>query len=188
MEDFKKETTFTHLEVCDKINKALVYLTAEQLIDLHQKMFPSNNDFEYRGHDEYVLIEYAPMKKGEGDHIVVGAYYELPDGKVAYIYGYHGLKRAVSYYFDDDHGGRSTSFEKVKSWKRRDELKDFPNARDPKLPYVFDLLWDIKHESELKELISEHSEDWLEYEGVIEEIRKNKLTNKFLSNKNIDNL
>lgn len=188
MEDFKKETTFTHLEICEKLGKALVDLNADQIASLYNKIFMSYSDFEYKGDDKYVLTEYAPMKKGEGDHIVVGAYYELPNGKIAYIYGYHGLKRVVSYYFDDNQGGRSISFEKVKSWKKRNKLKDFPNAKDPKLPYVFDLFWDIKHYSELKNLIAEHSEDWLEHEGVIEEIVKNKLSNKFLSNKIIDNL
>jgi hypothetical protein len=40
------------------------------------------------------------------------------------------------------------------TWKHRRDLTDFPNAKDPLLPYVFDLFWDIKHLSELKRALA----------------------------------
>jgi hypothetical protein len=188
MKNFKKEVTYTHVELCNLLSSFLIELNPNKTISLYNNIFKNNDDIEYKGNDTFILTKYAPMQKGESDHIVVGAYYKLPNNSISYIYGCHGLKREISYYFDDDEGGKKASFEKVKSWKIRKDLKDFPDAKDPKLPYVFDLFWDIKHESELKKLIAEHSENWLKHEGVIEEIYKEGLANKFFSNKIIDNL
>jgi len=87
--------------------------------------------------------------KVDGEGIVVGAFYELPDGRIAKTYGWSGSGRIVSYAFDDDFGGRSLSEADCSSWKARPDLRDFPNARDPRLPYAFDLQWDIQHHSQL---------------------------------------
>lgn len=81
----------------------------------------------------------------------VGIFYELPDGRIAYTYGF--TPQIIMYYFDDDQGGRSVTQEDFQTWKPRSDLKDFPNARDPRLPYEFDLYWDIKHVSELRRII-----------------------------------
>lgn len=84
--------------------------------------------------------------------IWVGAYYETPNG-IAYVYGCG--PEGVTYRCDDDEDRPNVSIEEVVStWKIRRDLKDFPNARDPRLPYVFDLFWDIKYTSELKAIIS----------------------------------
>ena len=91
---------------------------------------------------------------------VVGIFYELPDGRIADTYGFDGLKKTVSYYFDDDSGPQTpVTFEEFDKWIPRRDLKDFPNARDPRLPYVFDLYWDIKHLSGLRREISGHPDE-----------------------------
>ncbi len=85
---------------------------------------------------------------------VSSGYYETPTGKVAYVYGIDGKRKTVTYMFDrrcieEPYRSRSATFEELKRWKLRSDLKDFPNATDPRLPYVFDLLWDIKYTSDL---------------------------------------
>ena len=101
-------------------------------------------------------------------NITVGIFYELPDGRIAYTYGYDGLKKTVSYYFDDDTAQDGVSFEKIATWTPRRDLKDFPNARDPRLPYVFDLYWDIKHLSELRREVSGHEDEKFIRRAMIE--------------------
>jgi len=83
----------------------------------------------------------------------IGIYYELPDGKIVYTYRYmrNGIKNTISYYFDDNEGSKTVDQDEFDTWKPRKDLKDFPNAKDPRLPYVFDLYWDIKYTSQLKQ-------------------------------------
>jgi hypothetical protein len=59
----------------------------------------------------------------------------------------------VSYCFDTDEPAGSIFEGDMAEWKLRRDLTDFPNARDPRLPYVFDLYWDIKHKSELEHIL-----------------------------------
>ena len=84
---------------------------------------------------------------------IVGALYELPTGTIARSFG--SGPNGIQYYFDDSKGGRLASHEEVKAWKHRADLNDFPNARDPILPYVFDLEWDIKFRSELVQVLTD---------------------------------
>ena len=98
------------------------------------------------------------MKAKQND-IIVGVYYELPDGRIAYTYGVNGPRKCVSYYFDDDNGSHTVSFDEIRTWKRRTDLRDFPNARDPRLPCTFDLFWDIKYLSDLREAISNNHDE-----------------------------
>lgn len=88
---------------------------------------------------------------------IVGVLYELPSGKIARSFG--SGPSGVQYYFDDGKGGHLASHEEVKAWKHRADLNDFPNARDPRLPYTFDLHWDIKHRSELVQALADGHED-----------------------------
>jgi len=97
----------------------------------------------------------------------VGIHYELPDGRIAYTYGWQGSKNIILYYFDDENGGREVTIEEFQTWKPRQDLRDFPNAKDPRLPYVFDLFWDIKYLSQLKEEVCGHK-----YEDEIREKMK----------------
>jgi len=86
----------------------------------------------------------------------IGIYYELPNGKIVYTHSYmgNGIKNTISYYFDDDEGSKTVDQDEFDTWKPRKDLKDFPNAKDPRLPYVFDLYWDIKYTSQLKQELS----------------------------------
>ena len=87
--------------------------------------------------------------------IFIGSLHELPDGRIAMTVGYYNPIKTITYHFDDDKGLREVSYEEYKTWKLRRDLKDFPNARDPLLPYDFDLLFDIKWTSQLKQALAE---------------------------------
>ena len=105
------------------------------------------------------------------DNFSIGdAYYELPNGKIARAISWHGGRNgdnpSVGYYFDDDKGGRVALEEEWSKWKRRLDLRDFPNARDPRLPYVFDLLWDIKYISDLKRALEQGEITTQDIQGV----------------------
>lgn len=84
--------------------------------------------------------------------IYYGFFHELPDGRIAYAYGVNSVYREVYYNFnddDDDNEKHTVSYEEYFTWKLRKDIYDFPNAKDPRLPYSFDLLFDIKRKSEL---------------------------------------
>jgi hypothetical protein len=82
-------------------------------------------------------------------NVNVGIFYELPDGRIVDTFAFDGRNKTISYRFD---GGEEllASFEEVETWKPRNDLQDFPNASDPRLPHVFDLLFDIKRMSQLR--------------------------------------
>lgn len=98
--------------------------------------------------------------------IRLGSYYETENGSIVYAYGV--CEGKVMYRYEDDTDTPEVTLDDVNErWKLTD-LRDFPNARDPRLPYVFDLFWDIKYLSELKhELAKEDSEETL-WEKAIE--------------------
>jgi hypothetical protein len=87
--------------------------------------------------------------QGTSDSLVIGGYYEIPDGHIVLTHGWNGTDKTVSYYFDDDKEMYSALPSQWETWKLRRDLQDFPNARDPRVPYVFDLNWDIKTRSQL---------------------------------------
>lgn len=89
----------------------------------------------------------------------VGIHYETPSGKIAYTYGLNNATKMITYRFDDNEGSREVSYEEFDTWKPRRDLKDFPNASDPRLPYVFDLYWDIKFMSQLKQELEWHEDE-----------------------------
>ncbi len=89
----------------------------------------------------------------------IGIFYELLDGRIAYPYLHDGRQQIVGYYFDDDNGSHTISIAEFQKWKPRRDLKDFPNARDPRLPYEFDLYWDIKYMSQLKRAFENSHDD-----------------------------
>jgi hypothetical protein len=104
-------------------------------------------------------VAFSVKMKSKNDDIVVGIFYEMPDGRIVKTFGFNNIDKTVSYYLDDDKGTRLVPFYEIKTkWKPRRDLRDFPNARDPRLPYVFDLFWDIKHISQLKRAIEEGHE------------------------------
>lgn len=90
----------------------------------------------------------------ENNHIIAGIFYEMPNGQIAYTYGFDDIKKTVSYLLDGDKTGRVVTYEEIKKWKPRFDLYDFPNSSDPKLPYLFDLNWDIKYMSDLRRVLA----------------------------------
>lgn len=102
---------------------------------------------------------------------IIGIHYELPNGKIARTYGWNGVDKTVRYYFDDGKGARTATQAEFDTWKPRRDLEDFPNARDPKLPYVFDLLWDIKYMSELRRELVDHDDR----DAIMEQIRQHNI-------------
>lgn len=84
---------------------------------------------------------------------IIGAYHELPSGKIAYTYGFS--KGVISYRFEDYTYSSCDQFE-YNTWIYRPDLNDFPDSKDPVLPYVFDLFWDLKRISDLKRYIENH--------------------------------
>lgn len=90
---------------------------------------------------------------------VIGILYETPSGEIVRTFGWDGRTREVRYYFDDGAGGRTASEAEFDTWKPRPDLEDFPNARDPRLPAIFDLVWDLKYQSELPQALEDASEE-----------------------------
>lgn len=92
--------------------------------------------------------------------VVIGAFYELPDGRITRILGSSNVTGLVRHYFDDGLGGREIPVDETAGWLYQEGMEDFPNARDPRLPYVFDLVWDLKYMSDLRaELVGHDDED-----------------------------
>lgn len=110
-------------------------------------------------------VAVAPEQPTEGTTratLVIGLFYELPDGRIALTSGWTSATGTVSYAFDDEVGLRSIHESLISDWKPRRDLSDFPNARDPRLPRDFDLYYDIKWLSQLRaELPGHDSEDEL---------------------------
>lgn len=90
------------------------------------------------------------MKGTKMSDLTIGIFYQTPDSKIAYTYGFDGKRKTVQYRFNDNKGGRTASYGEVKKWKPRFDLRDFPVSSDPKLPYIFDLTWDLKYMSDLR--------------------------------------
>jgi len=82
------------------------------------------------------------MPSSPNPTFVIGAFYELPTGQIAHTIGWSGPTARLSYHFDDGGGPRQIAAAACTAWIHHPDLHDFPNARDPRLPYVFDLLWD----------------------------------------------
>lgn len=97
-------------------------------------------------------------KTEEDPDVVVGGFYETPNGAIARITGCNGRYEIVHYDLDGDHGRRFAKFSDFRAWVYRQDLRDFPNASDPRLPYEFDLHWDIKYLSELGPLLEDAGE------------------------------
>lgn len=95
------------------------------------------------------------------DSPIIGTFYQTPEGKI--IYTYMGTQQGIGAYED---GGkpRTYSYVEMAKMKLLDKIRDFPHAKDPRLPYVYDLNWDIKRVSELRRAIEE-------YPGILDVLR-----------------
>ena len=83
--------------------------------------------------------------------LVMGSFYELPDGSVVELTQVNQTE--VRYYCADRAVLLTKPREETETWKLRGDLHDFPNPMDPRLPYEFDLWWDIKHWSDLRRFL-----------------------------------
>lgn len=85
----------------------------------------------------------------------------MPNGEIAYVYGCS--KKDVSYHLNgwtmQDNKTGSVKIKQFQKWKLREDLKDFLNPIDPRLPYEFDLHYDLKYLSDLKYFIKHCSEN-----------------------------
>lgn len=111
-----------------------------------------------------------PTVKETGKPFVCGVLYELPGGDIARAFG--AGPQGVRYRKDDDQGPLQASHEETLAWRERQDLDDFPNARDPVLPYVFDLFWDIKRRSEL---VRELKDGHVDQKSILEEVARHGL-------------
>jgi hypothetical protein len=97
--------------------------------------------------------------------ITVGTYYENQKGEIAYSYMWN--KQHLTLRYEDDTVVNVTENE-IGEWKERRDLQDYPNSKDPVLPYVFDLFFDLKRMSDLKDYINRYGKN-----DDLEEIIKN---------------
>lgn len=107
----------------------------------------------------------AVIKVGD---FCIGGYYSTKRGVVRLTYvdnigkmvGWTSLKKTKGVRYKYQHG--MDLIETAKDWVELD-ITDFPESVDKTLPYVFDLLYDIKTMSQLRrELKYEHKQELLE--------------------------
>jgi len=74
--------------------------------------------------------------------------YLRPDGSYVYV---REVKKPISVSYRDKEGNDSTCTykEAAKTWVHQPLFRDVPDAVDPRLPYSFDLHWDVHTLSEL---------------------------------------
>lgn len=86
--------------------------------------------------------------------IVIGRFYEAPDGRIDKTCGWNDKRTCVLAYFDDDAGPFPIAEVDFRSdWTRQPDLRDFPNARDPLLPREFELFCGVRQRSGLVRLL-----------------------------------
>lgn len=89
--------------------------------------------------------------KVQGDEhkntILMGGFYRRPvEGDVVMTWGFG--PGYVVYASEDGPGARATRDE-MDTWDFLEGARDFPNAKDPRLPYEFDLYYDVHRLSQL---------------------------------------
>lgn len=95
------------------------------------------------------------LAKIQGDEhkntIIIGGYYRRPvEGDVVLTYG--GSKDWVHWQTDDHQSHGRSSRDEMDTWEFLEGVRDFPDAKDPRLPYEFDLHYDVHT---LSQLVSE---------------------------------
>ena len=185
MPDFKKEELLSFSKVIPEILEVLKVMSPEKIVELYNKLTNDYTEIKYKKDHLFHKTVYNKIDSTEvGSGIVIGTFYELGNGEITKTYGSNSVKRTISHYFDGHENYAVTLYPDTRDWKKRDDLKDFPDSKDPRLPYVFDLFWDIKQESELKKLMQEFSYGSEDYDSVMYEIRKvPHLRKKFLEKK-----
>lgn len=105
----------------------------------------------YRGTSQWDAMIELESDWGIAPDITVGGYYAMPDGNIAYVYGNGMGKFSYSTCNGKEITGHNDRpWSEFVGWSEKLDLKDFPNQFDPRLPYDFDLFYDIKRLSQLK--------------------------------------
>lgn len=82
------------------------------------------------------------------NEVVVGAFYQRSSNPMDVVYSTMGTDNHIH-----GHDARGKPFDatdqEVLKWTQL-AVNDFPNSRDPRLAYVFDLHWDVKRVSQLR--------------------------------------
>lgn len=94
--------------------------------------------------------------------LVIGGFCEFPDGRIASVIGWNSLEQSYQCRFENGQSIIVSKFDRhfIKS---RADLFYFPDAKDPHLPYEFDMMYGIKNLSDLKAEINRgiHKDDLL---------------------------
>lgn len=131
----------------------------EKLRKRFPEKFTEGNAIDRDTAKEREILENGAAPEKVCDWPVIGAYYSLMGGEIAYVSGCHSEGLMVSYRLDDNYGIRKIPVYDTKDWVRRPDLRDFPKAKDPRLPYLFDLNWDLKYESEVRGVLRQGHDD-----------------------------
>lgn len=121
--------------------------------------------------------------------IVIGAFYQTEFGVVR-TYGGNVLEKSILWYklkktkgFNNFYEYGCSKYSETKDWERID-VKDFPDSVDAVLPYSFDLFFDIKRMSQLREAFNYKNSgellDMMQNHGIRFKKRAKHLTNKSL--------
>ena len=81
---------------------------------------------------------------------VIGIFYEKPTGEICFTYGCCEYGKIIKYRQEGIAGNLEVDDAIFQTWKPRRDLDKYPSCKDTRLPYEFDLLFDIKWKSELK--------------------------------------
>ena len=92
-------------------------------------------------------------KKRATTEVVIGAFYQRSENPLDVVFTVSG-GRGVIHGYNVKMEAFSTTPEQVLAWTQL-AVNDFPNSSDPRLPYAYDLHWDIKHVSQLRHLDSD---------------------------------
>lgn len=89
--------------------------------------------------------------KNEKQVLMAGVYYLTETNNVIYSYGFADNCLLA---YDDNNMSYKIASNVSSTLKLLNKVRDFPNAKNPRLPYEFDLHWDIKRTDELSKEIN----------------------------------
>jgi hypothetical protein len=87
-------------------------------------------------------------KKRTLTEVVIGTFYQRSTDPMDIVYTVGGGPNNI-YGYDAKQVSFNATPEKVMTWTQL-AVNDFPHSSDPRLPYVYDLHWDIKRISQLR--------------------------------------
>jgi len=85
--------------------------------------------------------------------VIIGGFYRMTDGRIICTYG--GGSDFVRWYTNGPRESGQSTRDEMDEWEYLEGMQDFPDAEDPRLPYDFDLWWDVHT---LSQFLSEGSD------------------------------